>query len=227
MEGVDKFVGIDPDLWEHRLDELDPLSAPGWRYLSQKTLPWQAAVEDDRRRLVQQVAALYEDIDLLLTPMASVPPFAAEGPMPTEVDGREVHAGMSVVLGFLASVVNLPALSVPAGLDPSRPPGRPPGHRPAPPRGPRAGRRRPLRARPPVAPPLPGTPLNATLLGLVADVDQAAGSSSYRRAASRAISRCRRATSASSTRIRRMPGRLMPSSAIWATCCTVAISARV
>lgn len=116
MEGVDKFVGIDPDLWEHRLDELDPLSAPGWRYLSQKTLPWQAAVEDDRRRLVQQVAALYEDIDLLLTPTASIPPFAAGGPMPTEVDGREVHGGMSVVLGFLASLVNLPALSVPAGL---------------------------------------------------------------------------------------------------------------
>jgi Asp-tRNA(Asn)/Glu-tRNA(Gln) amidotransferase A subunit family amidase len=116
MEGVDKFVGIDADLWEHRLDELAPGSAPGWRSLSQKTLPWQAAVEDDRRRLVQQVAALYEDIDLLLTPMASVPPFAAEGPMPTEVAGREVHGGMSVVLSFLASLVNLPALSVPAGL---------------------------------------------------------------------------------------------------------------
>ncbi len=116
IEGVDKFVGIDPDLWEHRLDELDPLSAPGWRYMSQRTLPWQAAVEDDRRRLVQQVASLYEDVDLLLTPTASIPPFAAEGPMPTEVDGREVHGGMSVVLGFLASLVNLPALSVPAGL---------------------------------------------------------------------------------------------------------------
>lgn len=116
MEGVDKFVGVDRDLWEHRLDELDPLSAPGWRYLGQKTLPWQAAVEDDRRRLVQQVASLYDDIDLLLTPTASVPAFAAEGPMPTEVDGRQVHGGMSVVLGFLASLVNLPALSVPAGL---------------------------------------------------------------------------------------------------------------
>jgi aspartyl-tRNA(Asn)/glutamyl-tRNA(Gln) amidotransferase subunit A len=116
IEGVDKFVGIDPDLWEHRLDELDPLSAPGWRYLSQKPLPWAAAVEDDRRRLVQQVAALYEEIDLLLTPMASVPAFAAEGPMPTEVAGQEVHGGMSVVLGFLASLVNLPAISVPAGL---------------------------------------------------------------------------------------------------------------
>lgn len=116
MEGVDKYVGIDPDLWTNHLDELDPLSAGGWKYLSRQTLPWQADVEADRRQLVQRVAALYDDVDVLLTPMASVPAFAAEGPMPTEICGQETHAGMSVVLGFLASLVNLPALSIPAGL---------------------------------------------------------------------------------------------------------------
>jgi aspartyl-tRNA(Asn)/glutamyl-tRNA(Gln) amidotransferase subunit A len=73
-------------------------------------------VEAARRVLVAEVAAVFDDVDLLLTPMASVPPFAAEGPMPTDIDGVTVHAGMSVVLGFLASLVNLPALSVPAGL---------------------------------------------------------------------------------------------------------------
>ena len=52
IEGVDKFVGYDRDLWENHLDELDPLSAPGWKALSTKTLPWQAAVEDRRRELV-------------------------------------------------------------------------------------------------------------------------------------------------------------------------------
>ena len=36
--------------------------------------------------------------------------------MPTEIAGVEVHAGMSVALGFLASLVNLPAVSVPAGV---------------------------------------------------------------------------------------------------------------
>jgi aspartyl-tRNA(Asn)/glutamyl-tRNA(Gln) amidotransferase subunit A len=66
---------------------------------------------------VVQIAALFDDIDLLVTPMASIPPFAAEGPMPTEINGVDVHAGMSVVLGFLASLVNLPAISVPAGVD--------------------------------------------------------------------------------------------------------------
>jgi aspartyl-tRNA(Asn)/glutamyl-tRNA(Gln) amidotransferase subunit A len=116
MEGVDKFVGIDRTLWETRLDELDPLSAPAWEHLSRKTLPEAAAVESARRELVTETAALFDDIDLLLTPMASVAPFAAEGPMPTDIDGVEVHAGMSVVLGFLASLANLPAISVPGGL---------------------------------------------------------------------------------------------------------------
>ena len=116
MEGVDKFVGIDPDLWQNRLDQLDPLSAGGWKYLSRRTLPEAADVEADRRRLVTQVASVFDDVDLILTPMASVAPFDAAGPMPTEINGVEVHGGMSVVLGFLASLVNLPAISVPAGM---------------------------------------------------------------------------------------------------------------
>jgi Asp-tRNA(Asn)/Glu-tRNA(Gln) amidotransferase A subunit family amidase len=116
MEGVDKFVGIDHDLWEHRLDELDPLSAPGWTYLSAKTLPWAASVEFDRRQLVAEVAAIFDDVDLIITPTSSMPPFDAHGPMPTEIEGTQGHAGMSVVLTMLANLVNLPAVSVPAGL---------------------------------------------------------------------------------------------------------------
>jgi aspartyl-tRNA(Asn)/glutamyl-tRNA(Gln) amidotransferase subunit A len=113
IEGVDKFVGVEHDLWENRLDELDPLSAPGWTHLSVKTLPWAASVEFDRRQLVADVAAIFDDVDLIVTPM---PPFGAQGPMPTEIDGAEVHGGMSVVLAMLANLVNLPAVSVPAGL---------------------------------------------------------------------------------------------------------------
>lgn len=116
VEGVDKFVGVERDLWEHRLDELDPLSAPGWTHLRAKTLPWAAAVEFDRRRLVAEVATIFDDVDLIVTPMSSMPPFAAAGPMPTEIDGIEVHGGMAVVLAMLANLVNVPAISVPAGL---------------------------------------------------------------------------------------------------------------
>jgi aspartyl-tRNA(Asn)/glutamyl-tRNA(Gln) amidotransferase subunit A len=116
IEGVDRFVGIDPALWESRLDELDPLSAPGWRHLSGVTLPEAATVEAARRELVTQIASVFDDVELLVTPMASIPAFAAEGPMPTEVGGIRTHMGMSVALSFLASLVNLPAISVPCGL---------------------------------------------------------------------------------------------------------------
>jgi aspartyl-tRNA(Asn)/glutamyl-tRNA(Gln) amidotransferase subunit A len=116
IEGVDRFVGVDRDLWENHLDELDPLSAPGWDSLRERTLPWAARVESRRRELVHEVAAIFADVDLIVTPTSSMPPFAAAGPMPTKIEGVEVHAGMSVVLTMLANLANLPAISLPAGL---------------------------------------------------------------------------------------------------------------
>ena len=116
MEGVDQFVDIDPDLWRNRLDELDPLIAPGWAKARTVTLPKSAAVEAARRKLVVQIAGYFERFDLLLTPMVAMPAFAAGGPMPIEVAGTPAHGGMSVIHGMLANLVNLPAISLPAGL---------------------------------------------------------------------------------------------------------------
>jgi aspartyl-tRNA(Asn)/glutamyl-tRNA(Gln) amidotransferase subunit A len=116
IEGVDKFVGVDRDLWENRLDELDPRAAPGWTSMRERALPWAANVESNRRRLVHEVAAIFDDVDLIVTPMSSMPPFDAEGPMPTSIEGIAVHGGMSVVLAMLANLANLPAISLPAGL---------------------------------------------------------------------------------------------------------------
>ena len=116
IEGVDKFIGIPEELWRHRLDELDPLVAPGWQAAAKATLPKLARVYDERHRIEQQTAELFDEIDVLLTPMAAIPAFAAEGPMPTEVCGRPTHAGMSVPFAMLANITNLPAISVPAGI---------------------------------------------------------------------------------------------------------------
>ena len=116
IEGVDQFVGVDPVLWRERLDELDPRVRPGWEQTPSVTLPKLAKVEEHRRALVHEVAALFEDVDLLLTPMSARPPFSAEGPMPTDVAGVPGHGGMAVIHGMLANLVNLPAMSLPAGL---------------------------------------------------------------------------------------------------------------
>jgi Asp-tRNA(Asn)/Glu-tRNA(Gln) amidotransferase A subunit family amidase len=116
VEGVDQFVGIPEDLWRHHLDRLDPRVAPGWASATRATLPKLAAVEEERRRLVAEMAEVFADVDLLVTPMTCRTAFAAEGPMPTEVAGHPGHGGMAVIHGMLANLTNLPAVSLPAGL---------------------------------------------------------------------------------------------------------------
>jgi Asp-tRNA(Asn)/Glu-tRNA(Gln) amidotransferase A subunit family amidase len=87
MESADQFVDV-PDDWEDRIDELDPLVVAGWRRNRTVTLPQFAKVEKARRELELQVAELFEHIDVLLTPTNPCAPFAAEGPMPTEIAGN-------------------------------------------------------------------------------------------------------------------------------------------
>ena len=90
--------------------------APGWEKTRTVTLPKSAAVESERRKLVHQIAAYFDEFDLLLTPMVARPAFAAEGPMPSEVAGTPGHGGMAVIHGMLANLANLPAITLPAGL---------------------------------------------------------------------------------------------------------------
>ncbi len=115
MEGIDMFMGRDRALWETRLDELDPLVAPGWASAQRITLPKLAAVYDRRFAYEQQVATLCNDVDIVFSPTSAITAFAAEGPMPTTVCGVETHAGMAVPHAMLANLVNLPAISIPAG----------------------------------------------------------------------------------------------------------------
>ena len=115
MESADQFVDVPAD-WEDRLDELDPLVVGGWRRNKDVTLPQFAKVEAARQGLEMQVAALFDDIDVLITPTNPCPPFAAEGPMPTTIGGQRCHAGTAALLTMFANVANLPAITVPAGL---------------------------------------------------------------------------------------------------------------
>lgn len=115
VEGADQFVDVPAD-WADRLDELDPLVVDGWRSAANVLLPTFARVERERRELEHRVAELFEHTDVLLTPTNACPPFAAEGPMPEEIGGRACHAGHAALLTMLANLVNLPSISLPAGV---------------------------------------------------------------------------------------------------------------
>ena len=63
-----------------------------------------------------EVAALHDEVDVLLTPTTAVPPFAAEGPIPEVIAGQSVFPAMAVPFTMVANLCWNPAVSVPAGL---------------------------------------------------------------------------------------------------------------
>jgi len=77
-----------------------------------------------RLQLDADCAAIFADVDVLLTPTAAVPAFVAEGPSPTTIAGVDLveavgplaAGAMSVPFTMLANLAWNPACSVPAGL---------------------------------------------------------------------------------------------------------------
>lgn len=116
LEGVDRFVGIPTGLWPDRASELGPHVLPGWEGASRARLPNAAAVETERRALVHRVATWFAQADIIVTPTSSAAAFDAALPWPDAIDGRHVDPFVCISQPMLASVVNLPAMSVPVGL---------------------------------------------------------------------------------------------------------------
>lgn len=88
--------------------------------------PIRTMVKPFRRRLQleAEVADIYRDVDVLITPAAAVPAFAAEGPSPTTIAGEDLTerfglaaGAMSVPFTMVANLCWNPAVSVPAGLN--------------------------------------------------------------------------------------------------------------
>jgi amidase len=76
-----------------------------------------ARAERKRGEIWHRWRALFESYDLVLTPVAPVPPFPVEKNYPDVIGGRRLQNYMDwIAPTFLVSVAALPAASVPAGL---------------------------------------------------------------------------------------------------------------
>ena len=62
------------------------------------------------------IAAVFEQVDLLMTPTTATTAFAAEGPPPLEIAGQRVGGMGSVPYTAPFNISGQPAVSIPAGL---------------------------------------------------------------------------------------------------------------
>jgi aspartyl-tRNA(Asn)/glutamyl-tRNA(Gln) amidotransferase subunit A len=117
---------LDIDESQHypdRLDDMTPAVANGLRASYDRPVRTLAKSLNRRLELERRVAAIYQDLDVLLTPATAVTAFPAKGPSPTTIAGEDMKerfgaAGpaMSVPFTMLANLCWNPACSVPAGL---------------------------------------------------------------------------------------------------------------
>jgi aspartyl-tRNA(Asn)/glutamyl-tRNA(Gln) amidotransferase subunit A len=114
---VDGWLSLEDDMWPDRGGDLMGFVRRGYELTEDMTIKAFARRLRYRFRLEEEVAAIFDDVDVLLTPSTAVPAFPAEGPMPIEIDGREVAAGMAVPFTMLANLCWNPAISLPAGLN--------------------------------------------------------------------------------------------------------------
>jgi aspartyl-tRNA(Asn)/glutamyl-tRNA(Gln) amidotransferase subunit A len=112
----DLWMSLEPGMWPDRADELDAAPRRGLELSEHVDMPRWGAIMQHRAHLEAEVADLYRDVDVVLTPATAVAAFAAEGPMPRQIAGEKVHPAMAVPFTMLANLCWNPAISVPAGF---------------------------------------------------------------------------------------------------------------
>ena len=156
---VDTWIDLPEGLWPERADELDPQLVAGYEKGDRLTIRKFATTFTRRHAIERKLAALFDQIDVLITPTAAIPAFPAEGPMPREIAGQKVHPAMAVPFAMLGNIWGGPAISVPAGMTADRPSRRAPPHRRSAPRRHRPAARPRAGGGSAVAAPVPASPL--------------------------------------------------------------------
>ena len=122
LAGPDTHTLYDPFLPE-RAGDVNDLTNLMFELTKGLATPDYARAALVRDSLVQALADVFERVDLLMMPTTPVPAFAAEGPMPTEVEGRALGPLGGVLQTYLFNVSGHPAISVPAGMSGNAPVG--------------------------------------------------------------------------------------------------------
>lgn len=113
---VDIWQDLEKGMWPDRKEEIYWINR--FFYETSHDIPARvmAGLLKRRYQFEERVAAIFEQVDVVLTPTTAVAAFAAAGPMPTSINGVDGPPTMAVPYTMLANMAWNPAISVPAGL---------------------------------------------------------------------------------------------------------------
>ncbi len=115
---ADLWNDLEEGMFPDRAEDLEDLTRLIYQVTSGMNVPDYARTVRNRHRLEEEVAALFDEVDVVITPSTATTAFVAEGPMPHQVAGQLVGPAMAVPFTMLANLCWNPAASLPAGLSP-------------------------------------------------------------------------------------------------------------
>lgn len=115
LGAVDINMDVERGMFPERAEEFMPDNRRSLEVTATYSVAQFARQVKRRNRLQAEVAELFADVDLLLTPTTAVPAFAAEGPLPFTIDGKDARNSGPVPFTMLANICWNPAISLPAG----------------------------------------------------------------------------------------------------------------
>ncbi len=113
---ADLWLDLEDDMWPSVADDVTIYSRQALEQSAEMSVPRFARTFKRRAQLETDAAAVFAEVDVVLTPTTAVPAFAAEGPPPDVIAGQKVHLAMSTPFTMLANLCWNPSISVPAGM---------------------------------------------------------------------------------------------------------------
>lgn len=114
---VDIWEDLERGMWPERAEEFTPTLRFMYKMTEDVSVRQYARMGNRRQQFEQELAAVYDDVDLVLSPTTAVPAFAAEGPMPFSINGVKLATpALSVPFTMAANLCWNPAVSLPCGV---------------------------------------------------------------------------------------------------------------
>lgn len=114
---VEQWLELREGMWPDCADDLMGFVRRPYELTEAMAAPNVAKRFRFRHAMEAAWAALFEEIDVLVCPTTAVVAFAAEGPPPSVIAGREVEPGLATPFCMPANLCWNPAISLPAGLN--------------------------------------------------------------------------------------------------------------